>query len=148
MKILTYHFREDQLELKSITFLSFFHCYNKLIVHLWCGVNCIHNCYSVIQLTYLLFLFPRSPLTMRASSSSWPLTWRMTSPKSCVSTSSPPSKARLEAVLPISLVQEQAYWVGCYYSIFATPHKVIIHVSAFCWCHCLMKHSNDPVYIY
>lgn len=83
--------------------------------------------YLRILLTHLLFPFPCSPLIMRASSSSWPLTWRMTSQKSCVSTSSPPSKARQEAALLIRLEQGRAYWVGCLYlcASFNTTDQII-----------------------
>lgn len=87
---------------------------------------------------------------MRASSSSWPLTWRMTSQRSCVSTSSPPSRARREAALPISLGQEQVYWVGCLcFFVVASPnttdHMIYLYHD-FSWnLFLLEQHHNDPM---
>lgn len=79
--------------------------------------------------------FPSQSI-MKVSSSSWPLIWRMTSQRNCVSTSLPPSRARQGAALLISLMENPVYWVGhCATLPFVKIFKCLFKLFWFYCCH-------------
>lgn len=94
-----------------------------------------HVVWCELQLTSPPSLFPFSPLTMRASRSSWTPTWRTTFQRNCVSICSPPSRARRGAALRTSLRRDPAYRVRwCLCSCKVRPLETSLILCPYCVC--------------